>query len=264
MDLDLHNKVALVTGASKGIGRAIAGGLAAEGVRLALVARSADALNQTASEIERECNVEALAVPADLSSSTGVAESVASVHARLGRIDILVNNAGAIGSGEFLKMADEQWIQDWALKPLGFVRMAHAVFPIMSAQGGGRIINIVGVTARNPRHTFLAGGAANAALVNFTKGLAELGTPENILVTAVSPGPIMTTRRELQLEQEAQAEGRTVRQAREALEAAQPLGRMARPEDVADLVCFLVSARASFLTGICVTIDGGASRGVYP
>lgn len=263
MDLELRNKVALVTGASRGIGQAIAGGLAAEGARLALVARSADALNQTASEIGRECSVEAVAVPADLSSSTGVAEAVASVHARFGRIDILVNNAGAIGSGGFLEMADEQWIQDWALKPLGFVRMARAVFPIMSAQGGGRIINIAGVAARNPRHTYLAGGAANAALVNFTKGLAELGAPKNILVTAVSPGPIMTARRELQLEQEAQAEGRTVRQAREALEATQPLGRMAQPEDVADLVCFIVSARASFLTGICVTIDGGASRGVY-
>ena len=264
MELSVRDKVAPVTGAGKGIGRAIAGGLAAEGARLALVARSADELSQTASEIGTACGVEALAVPADLGTPTGVSETAASVHAHFGRMNTLVHNAGAIRSGAFLELPDEQWIEDLAIKPLGLVRMARAVFSIRSAQGGGRIVNVIGVTERNPRHTYLAGGAANAALINFTKGLAEPYARENILVTAVSPGATMTERRELQLEQEAQAEGHTIEQAREALEAAQPLGRMARSEDVADLVCFVVSSRASFLTGICVTIDGGASRGVYP
>lgn len=263
MELGMEGKVALVTGGSRGIGKGIARGLALEGCDVAICSRDDAVLKATAEELKAETGRDIAPFQADLMKTADAEAMVEAAVAHFGRIDILVNNAGAIGSGEFLEMADEQWIQDWALKPLGFVRMARAVFPIMSAQGGGRIINIVGVAARNPRHTYLAGGAANAALVNFTKGLAELGAPENILVTAVSPGPIMTARRELQLEQEAQAEGRTIRQAREALEATQLLGRMAQPEDVADLVCFIVSARASFLTGICVTIDGGASRGVY-
>src|SRR5207245_139449 len=128
-------------------------------------------------------------------------------HRRFGRIDILVNNAGAIRGGDFLTIPDAQWADDWSLKLLGYIRVARAVFPLMRAQGGGRIINVVGAAARNPTTGYLPGGVANAG--------------------------------------------------------AYPLGRIARPEDIADLVCFLASARASFLTGICITVDGGATRGVY-
>ena len=141
--------------------------------------------------------------------------------------------------------------------------MARAVFPLMQEQGGGRIINVVGAAARNPAPTYLTGGAANAALINFSKGLADLGAPHGILVTAVSPAATATERWESLIQQQAKASGKSADAVRAEALAPYKLGRMASPEDVADLVCFLASARASFLTGICITVDGGATRGVY-
>jgi NAD(P)-dependent dehydrogenase (short-subunit alcohol dehydrogenase family) len=183
---------------------------------------------------------------------------------RLGRLDILVNNAGAIKGGDFLTTPDEEWLNGWSLKLLGYIRMARAVFPLMQAQGGGRIVNVVGAAARNPTPVYLTGGAANAALVNFTKGLADLGAESNILVTAVSPAATRTERWDSLMEQQARASGKSVAEVRAAAQAPYKLGRIATSEDIADAVCFLASARASFITGICITVDGGATRGVYP
>ena len=263
MDLELKGKTALVTGASRGIGRAIALGLAKEGARVALAARDKATLETAASEIRGGGGAEPLVVSADLSRLEEVNRAVETVKGRLGRIDVLVNNAGAILGGDFMKIPDEQWAGDWSLKLLGYVRMARAVFPIMQAQGGGRIVNVVGAAARNPTAGYLPGGIANSGLINFTKGLADLGAPSNILVTAVSPAATATSRWETLIAQQAAAAGKSVEAHRADVEAAYPLKRIARPEDIADLVCFLVSARASFLTGICVTVDGGATRGVY-
>jgi len=123
---------------------------------------------------------------------------------------------------------------------------------------------VVGAAARNPTATYLPGGAANAALINFTKGLADLGAPSRILVTAVSPAATRTERWDSLMVQQAAAAGKTVEAFRADAENSYPLGRIATSEDIADLVCFLVSARASFITGICITVDGGATRGVYP
>lgn len=264
MDLGLRDQVALVTGASKGIGRAVALALASEGARVAICARNKATLDAAAEEIRAKSGAEVFAVAADLSTLEGVTRVTEATRQHLGRIDILVNNAGAIRAGDFLTIPDEQWVTDWSLKLLGYIRMARAVFPIMQAQGGGRIVNIVGAAARNPTVTYLPGGAANAALVNFTKGLADLGARSNILVTAVSPAATRTERWESLLVNHARAEGKTVEQVRAEREGSYPLGRIALPEEIADLVCFLASARAAFLTGICITVDGGATRGVYP
>ena len=264
MDLELGGKVALVTGGSKGIGRAIARELAAEGVRVAVVARDAGALDKVAAECRDRSSGEALAVPADLSRLDEVERVAREVKAGFGRIDILVNNAGSIRGGAFLQIPDAQWVEDWQLKLLGYIRMARAVFPLMQAQGGGRICNVVGAAARNPAATYLTGGAANAALVNFTKGLADVGAPSRILVTAVSPAATRTERWDALMAQQATASGRSVEELRAEAEAPYKLGRIATPEDIADVVCFLVSARAAFVTGICITVDGGATRGVYP
>jgi 3-oxoacyl-[acyl-carrier protein] reductase len=264
MDLELRGKVALVTGASKGIGRAIALGLAAEGARVALVARDAGALDKVAAQCRDRSGADAVALSADLAQLGEVERVVRESRERLGRIDILINNAGAIRGGAFLTIPDAQWIGDWNLKLLGYIRMARAVFPLMQAQGGGRICNVVGAAARNPAPTYLTGGAANAALVNFTKGLADLGAPSRILVTAVSPAATKTERWDSLIAQQAAASGRSVQELQAEAEAPYKLGRIATPQDIADMVCFLVSARASFVTGICITVDGGATRGVYP
>lgn len=264
MDLGLSDRVALVTGASRGIGRAVALALASEGARVAMCARDTATLAAAAADIRAKSGAEVLPVAADLSTLEGVTRVTEVTGQHLGRIDILVNNAGAIRAGDFLAIPDAQWITDWNLKLLGYIRMARAVFPIMQAQGGGRIVNIVGAAARNPTATYLPGGAANAALVNFTKGLADFGAKSNILVTAVSPAATRTERWGSLLEAEAKAQGKSVEQVRAEREGAYPLGRIALPEEIADLVCFLASARAAFLTGVCITIDGGATRGVYP
>ena len=170
MDLELKEKIALVTGASRGIGRAIARGLAAEGARVALCARDKATLETAAAEIARETRAEPFIVAGDLSRLEEVERAAREVHRRFGRIDILVNNAGAIRGGDFLTIPDAQWADDWSLKLLGYIRVARAVFPLMRAQGGGRIINVVGAAARNPTTGYLPGGVANAGLVNFTKG----------------------------------------------------------------------------------------------
>ena len=153
MDLELKGKIALVTGASKGIGRAIARGLAREGARVALVARDKAALEEAAGELKTRHGTETLVVPANLAQRADVERVVATTHQALGRIDILVNNAGAIRGGDFLRIPDEQWTGDWDLKLLGYIRMARAVFPLMKGQGGGRIVNVVGAAARNPTAT---------------------------------------------------------------------------------------------------------------
>jgi NAD(P)-dependent dehydrogenase (short-subunit alcohol dehydrogenase family) len=262
MELGLQGRVALVTGGSKGIGRACAAGLAAEGCRVALCARGAEALERAAAELAAK-GAEVLTVAADLVEADAARRVVEATVSRFGRLDVLVNNAGAIRGGPFLGTAPEQWADDWQLKILGYVRMAQAAIPHMRTRGWGRIVNVIGAAARNPTPDHMAGGIANAGLVNWTRALADLGAPHGILVTAVSPGATATERWDGLVAQRARAQGKTPEELRGELTRAQPLGRIGRPEDVADLVVFLASERASFLTGVAITVDGGASRGVY-
>jgi 3-oxoacyl-[acyl-carrier protein] reductase len=266
MDLGLEGKTALVTGGSRGIGLAVARGLVAEGARVMICGRRADHLARAAAEVSRcarraEAAVETIA--ADLSERAEVSRVATAAAARLGRIDVLVNNAGAIRAGDFLTTPDEEWTSGWALKLLGYVRMAREVLPLMQRQGAGRIVNVVGAAARNPSPTYMIGGAANAALINFTKALADLGARSGVLVTAVSPGPVRTERWYELARQQAAAAGKSDAEYEKEMASGYPLGRIASPDEVADLVCFLASARASFLTGITITIDGGITRGVW-
>ena len=262
MDLGISGRVALVTGGSKGIGRAVAAGLASEGCRIAIVARGEDALRETADALGAK-GAEVLTLAADLAEPEAPRRVVEAVVAQLGRLEILVNNAGAIRGGDFLSTPAEQWADDWRLKVLGYVRMAQAAIPVMRPGRWGRIVNIIGAAARNPATTYMAGGIANAGLINFTRALADLAAPDGILVNAVSPGATATERWDRLVAQQAQAQGQPVEALRAEVARKQPLGRIGQPEDVADLVVFLTSERAGFLTGASITIDGGASRGVY-
>jgi 3-oxoacyl-[acyl-carrier protein] reductase len=248
MDLGLRGKVALITGGSKGIGLACAEALAAEGCRVAIAARDPAGLAAAAKRIGKKTGVEACTIPADLASLVGIEAMVGQTHRQFGRIDILVNNAGSIRAGAFLEIPDAQWIEDWNLKLLGYVRVARAVFPLMQLQGAGCIV----------------GGAANAALVNFTKGLSDLGAKHGIFVKAASPGAVQTERWENRMKLEAKAEGRSYEEVRAERIAAYPLKRIVTPAEVADLVCFLASPRSDMLNGVSINIDGGWSRGVYP
>jgi len=264
MDLWLRDKAVLVTGGSQGIGRACAQVMAAEGCRVAIAGRDTGRLTGAADEIRASTGVQVHCVSADLGSRAGVEGAIAAAHQALGGIDVLVNNAGAIRAGAFLEIPDEQWLEDWNLKLLGYIRAARAVFRIMRDQGGGTIINVVGTGARQVVPSYLVGGAANAALVNFTKGLSDLGSRYNIRVKAVSPGAVQTERWNTRIRLEAEATGRDYEELRTARINEQPFGRIVEPSEVADLVCFLASPRADAVNGTSVTIDGGWSRGVYP
>ena len=263
MELGLAGKTVLITGGSKGIGRATAKVMAAEGARVMICSRNTAALDAAAAGNRKDTGRAVEIMATDLSQLDGVEKVAAEAVRRLGRLDVLVNNAGAIKGGDFLGIPDDEWMAGWSLKLLGYIRMARAVFPQMREQGGGRIVNVVGMAARNPATTYMTGGAANAALINFTKALADLGAPSNILVTAVSPGPVKTERWDSLQRQQAEAAGKDLETFVKEQSRNFPLGRIALPEEVADLVCFLASERASYLTGIAVTLDGGISRGVY-
>jgi NAD(P)-dependent dehydrogenase (short-subunit alcohol dehydrogenase family) len=264
MDLQLAGKTALITGGSAGIGLACAEAMALEGCRVAIVGRDTARLDAAVGRVRDKTRSEARAISADLASAAGVTAMIEAAVSHLGRIDILVNNAGAIRAGAFLDIPDAQWSEDWSLKVLGYVRASRAVFPLMRDQGGGCIVNVIGSAARQPNVNYLVGGAANAALVHFTKGLSDLGAGHGVFVKAASPGAVQTERWENRMKLEAAAEGRTYEQVRAARIASYPLGRIVLPSEVADLVCFLASPRSEMLNGVTVTIDGGWSRGVYP
>jgi len=260
--MDYTGKVVIVTGASSGIGYDAALAFACRGAVVVAVARREGHLRRLVGEL-RPHSPDSSYLCGDLGIREFAKRVVGETVQRHGRLDVLVNNAGAIRGGDFLGTPAEQWAEDWRLKLLGYTRMAQAVLPRMRARRWGRIINIIGAAARNPTPDYMAGGIANAGLINFTRALADLGALDQILVTAVSPGATATERWDGLVAQRARAQGRPAEDLRRELEAKQPLGRIGRPADVADLVVFLASERASFITGVSITVDGGASRGVY-
>ena len=262
MDLRLRGKIAMISGASKGLGRAAALGLAEEGVHLALNARGPELLEKLAAEITRQYGVETLTVPGDMSLLADVQAFVRRTVDRFGRIDILVNNAGSSQGGVFWEVPDQVWLDSWGLKLFGYVRLMREVIPQMIRQDGGRIINIVGNTGKQPVPTLLPGGSANVALLNITRGVAEAVAKHNIIVNAVNPGPIRTERWDTLMERLGKALGITAAEYEASFVKDIPLGRVGRPEEIADLVVFLASERASYLTGTSVTADGGMTKSI--
>src|SRR5215471_19012924 len=194
MQLGLKNKVAIVTGGSKGIGQATAFGFLAEGASVLVCARGKEALEETVRLAGGKSEGRIVGMQADLTKSESITAVVARCVEVFGRVDILVNNAGSARPGEFLKLADEAWLDDWTLKFFGYVRMAREVLPHMQRQGSGVIINIIGAGALNPTGNYMIGGAANAALNHFTKALADAAAKYGVRVAGINPGPILTER----------------------------------------------------------------------
>jgi 3-oxoacyl-[acyl-carrier protein] reductase len=260
MELNLRGKVALVTGASKGIGKAIVEALAAEGVNLAICARDKALLEEVAATIHQQTDVQVLPVSVDLSTLAGVRSFAHAAVRCFGTVDILVNNAGAIRAGSLLAKPDEDWQVDWALKVFGYMRLAREIFPVMQAKGGGRIVNIIGTAGRQPNAGYIAGGGANAALMNMTKALADEGAPYNILVNAINPGPIRTERWDSLMAAQAAERQQTPQEVEAAWLQNNPLKRPGEPHEVAGLAVFLASERASYINGAIIPVDGGAVR----
>jgi NAD(P)-dependent dehydrogenase (short-subunit alcohol dehydrogenase family) len=260
METGLSGKVAMVSGASKGIGRAVAEKLAAEGVSLSLCARSADPLRTVARALEDKHGVGVLTVPADLGRGEDIERWADATVKRFGGVDVLVNNAGAAQGGPFLTLPDQAWLDSWQVKLFGYIRVARAVFPHLVARGGGRIVNVIGIAGWQPMDNYMIGGAANAALLNFTKALADEGAPHGILVTGVNPGPIRTDRWDGILVKWGAARGVTPDEAERDILKGVPLRRPGTPDEVANLVVFLASDLATYITGTTIAIDGGMTR----
>ena len=258
MDLGLQGKTALVTGGSEGIGSAIALGLAREGVRVAICARTEATLQKTAADITSATRMPVVPLVADLRTLPGCQHAVAAAAEHLGGLDILVNNAGASAFGAFVDLPDDAFVDAINGKLLGYIRCAKAAIPHMQRRGGGTIVNITGTTQQAvPLHT--PGSACNAAIRMFTKELSmELG-PLRIRVNSVAPGRIQTARADRLLETTAAAQDVPPDVVREQLVRTIPSGRLGAIDDIADAVCFLVSERASYVNGAALVVDGSKS-----
>lgn len=261
MDLGLEGKVALITGASQGIGESVARSLAMEGCATVLAARNRVALESLAAGIEARGG-QTLVVQTDMSDLGQIQQLTRTALERFGRIDILVNNAGSSQFGTLFEVPDERWMSDIITKLIGYVRACREIVPVMQRQGGGKIINIAGNSGKQPLPYHLSGGSANAGVLNFTRSLAEQVAPDGILVIAVSPGPVVTPRFDNQVAAIARQWGVEEDEARRRFAAELPLGRVPEPSEIADLVAFLASSRNTYITGTSVTIDGGITKGI--
>jgi 3-oxoacyl-[acyl-carrier protein] reductase len=260
MDLGLRGRAALVTGASRGIGRGIAMELAREGCRVALCARGKDALDAAAAEA-RALGAEAIAVSADVTTVGGVREAVEATLARFGAVDILVNNVGGSTGSSFLETSEEDWQRAIDLNLLPAVRASRLVVPSMRARGRGAIVNIVSIYGREwggsyaRRPTYIA---AKAAEIGMSKALAMELAPFGIRVNSVAPGSIVFPGGGWERRSREDPDGIAA-----FVRADLPLGRFGRPEEVGRVVAFLASDAASLVLGACLNVDGGQSRALF-
>jgi NAD(P)-dependent dehydrogenase (short-subunit alcohol dehydrogenase family) len=256
MDLHLHGKRVLITGASKGIGAAAAEAFAAEGCHLHLAARNAALLEALAGRLRGRHQIDVAIHPTDLRQP----DQLAALADAASGIDVLVNNAGDIPGGSLDKIDDATWRHAWDLKVFGFINLTRRIYAQMKAQGHGVIINDIGAAGEKFDASYICGSAGNAALMAFTRALGGKSLKDNIRVVGINPGPVETERHITLLKTRAKNQFGDESRFRE-FQAAMPLGRAAHPAEIADLMTFLASDRAGYTTGVIYTVDGGLSAG---
>jgi 3-oxoacyl-[acyl-carrier protein] reductase len=262
MDLELTGKVAVVGGASKGLGRACAQVLAAEGAKLALCSRSQPELEKTAQEIRDVTGADVLAFAGDLDRPETIRDLIAASVARFGRLDILVNNSGGPPLARAHNATEEQWATAVQRSLLFFARMCREAVPHLRRAGGGRIINILASTVYQPIPNLALSGATRMGVVAFAKSLADEVGRDGILVNNVCPGSLLTERMLSNVTARAKETGVSVETALAQRAAETAVGRVGRPEEMAYLVAFLASSRSSYITGTTMLVDGGLVRSV--
>ena len=262
MDLGITGKVALVTAASKGLGKAIALELAREGATVAIASRDEDALQAAVAEIADVTGKAPFYVVADMTSGADIERLVATVVGQLGQIDILVNNTGGPPPGFFADFSDEQWQRAVDLLLLSSVRLIRAVLPGMRERGWGRIINSTSVAVKQPIPNLLLSNAVRTAVIGLAKSLSNEVAAEGVTVNNLLPGSIYTDRVIHNNETMAQRTGRTPDEIRAASESDIPMKRYGRVEEYAAAAAFLASDRASYITGVSLLVDGGVHRGI--
>lgn len=256
MDLGLRGRHALITGASKGIGRAVALGLAEEGCGLVLVSRGAEGLDALAEEIRSRYDVPVTTQTADLSRS----EEQALVADVAGDVDILVNNAGSNPGGFLEDIPEDLWRKSWDLKVFGYINMTRHIYTRMKARRSGVIVNVIGSSGQRMSANYILGSSGNIALMGFTRALGSRSTDFGVRVVGVNPGLTGTDRATTMLKTWSQGRHGSADQWQSLLgEMDLPFGRMGEPKEVADVVVFLASSRASYVSGTVVAVDGGGA-----
>jgi NAD(P)-dependent dehydrogenase (short-subunit alcohol dehydrogenase family) len=252
MDLELAGKRAVITGGSKGIGRAVAEALADEGCDVLLAARDPAALAEAAAAIRARRQVNVTTFSADLSHHEAVLRLAEAAAAP----DILVNNAGAIPGGDLLSIDDSTWRAAWDLKVFGFISLCRAVYPAMAARRAGVIVNVIGAAGEKLDPNYIAGSMGNAGLMAFTRALGRASTADGLRVVGINPGPVATQRIERLLRTRAEKQLGDGGRWREYFDK-MPFGRPADPGEIAAAVAFLASPRSGYTSGTILTIDGG-------
>jgi 3-oxoacyl-[acyl-carrier protein] reductase len=255
MDLELKNGVAIVTGASQGIGQAIAETLAAEGMRVVLVARREAELQRVASALPTPSLVQAV----DLRAPAAADAVVAATLQAFSRIDLVVNNAGTTKRGDFFELTDADWAEGYGLKFFAAMRLCRAAWPHLR-QSRGCIVNIAGMGGRTASADFTIGGSVNAAVLNLTKALADRGVQDGVRVNAINPGLVETDRLRVRVAQVVAARGVDEATASREMAAGMRIARFGQPREIAEAVAFLASPRAGYCQGTLLDIDGGQTR----
>lgn len=262
MPAEFAGKVVVVTGGSRGIGRGIAAAFAREGAQTVLAATTQENLEATANAIGKT----GAPMPAIVAGHLGSLQACQAVHGlvndKFGRCDVLVNCAGATKAGSFIDQSDEDWTDGFATKFFGAVRLSRLFWPMLK-DAQGHVVNIAGGAGRTPDSTFLIGGSVNAAMLNFTKGLSQLGKKDGVNVNAILPGMTETDRVVDLIQQRAKATGASIEDARKSMLEKSGTRRIGKPEDIAELAVFLCSPRASHIQGTNIAVDGGATSGLY-
>jgi 3-oxoacyl-[acyl-carrier protein] reductase len=260
LDLGLEGKVALVTAASKGLGRAIATELVREGARVVISSRDEENLSQTADEIREETGAEVEYRVADLTNAEDIEGLISLAVERFGGIDVLVNNTGGPPAGAFEDIDDESWQVAFEQILLSLIRCVRGVLPLMRERGGGRIVNVASTSVKQPIENLTLSNTFRTGLAGLAKNLSTELAPDGILVNTLGPGRIATARSESMDASQAESRGVSIEEVRGEFEARIPLGRYGTPEEFARVAAFLASPANSYVTGQAILVDGGMVR----